>query len=133
MLSGRDRQVDIDLGLTVGADDYLIKPFHPAELVRRVRWLLLATGLCALLATGYLMKRPRWRTGVPGVLAGIGTPLLVLAYLNRGGPGLVCQGEACRQHLSPWPWLLAGVLFVLLGVAGQLLSGYAGWSGRRGR
>ncbi|MFI5891525.1 response regulator transcription factor [Actinoplanes sp. NPDC051513] len=42
MFSGRDRQVDIDLGLTVGADDYLIKPFSPAELIRRVRWLLLA-------------------------------------------------------------------------------------------
>jgi DNA-binding response OmpR family regulator len=42
MMSGRDRQVDIDLGLTVGADDYLVKPFHPAELIRRVRWLLLA-------------------------------------------------------------------------------------------
>ena len=44
MLSARDRQVDIDLGLTVGADDYLVKPFSPAELIRRVRWLLLATG-----------------------------------------------------------------------------------------
>lgn len=44
MLSGRDRQVDIDLGLTVGADDYLIKPVDPAELLRRVRWLLLANG-----------------------------------------------------------------------------------------
>ncbi|GID31279.1 response regulator transcription factor [Paractinoplanes brasiliensis] len=42
MLSGHSRQVDIDLGLTVGADDYLVKPFNPAELVRRVRWLLLA-------------------------------------------------------------------------------------------
>jgi DNA-binding response OmpR family regulator len=42
MLSGRNRKVDIDLGMTVGADDYLVKPFSPAELVRRVRWLLLA-------------------------------------------------------------------------------------------
>ncbi|GAB2603277.1 hypothetical protein Aab01nite_48610 [Paractinoplanes abujensis] len=42
MMSGHSRQVDIDLGLTVGADDYLVKPFNPAELVRRVRWLLLA-------------------------------------------------------------------------------------------
>ena len=42
IISGHDRQVDIDLGRTVGADDYLCKPFHPAELVRRVRWLLLA-------------------------------------------------------------------------------------------
>lgn len=40
MLSGRDRQVDIDLGRTVGADDYLVKPFSPPELLRRVRSLL---------------------------------------------------------------------------------------------
>jgi DNA-binding response OmpR family regulator len=44
MLSGRSRRVDIELGLTVGADDYLIKPFSPSELIRRVRWLLLANG-----------------------------------------------------------------------------------------
>jgi DNA-binding response OmpR family regulator len=42
MMSGHSRQVDIDLGMTVGADDYLVKPFNPGELVRRVRWLLLA-------------------------------------------------------------------------------------------
>ena len=42
MISGHDRPVDIDLGRTVGADDYLVKPINPAELVRRVRWLLLA-------------------------------------------------------------------------------------------
>jgi DNA-binding response OmpR family regulator len=44
MLSGRGRKVDVDLGRTVGADDYLIKPFSPSELIRRVRWLLLTGG-----------------------------------------------------------------------------------------
>jgi hypothetical protein len=79
---------------------------------------------CALLATWYLARRRQSMTGVAGVLAGVGAPLLVLAYLNRGGPGLVCAGGICEHRLSPWPWLIAGVLFVLLGVAGQVLTAH---------
>jgi len=40
MISGNGRPSDIDLGFTIGADDYLAKPFSPAELLRRVNWLL---------------------------------------------------------------------------------------------
>jgi len=76
---------------------------------------------CALLTTWYLARRRRSLDGVAGVLSGIGVPLLVLAMLNRGGPGVVCDGGKCEQQFSPWPWLIAGVLFVLLGVAGQVL------------
>ena len=44
MISGNGRPSDIDLGFTIGADDYLAKPFTPAELLRRVNWLLLSAG-----------------------------------------------------------------------------------------
>ncbi|MBI3927892.1 MAG: response regulator transcription factor [Armatimonadetes bacterium] len=40
ILSGRDEPLDRILGLEIGADDYLTKPFHPKELVARVRALL---------------------------------------------------------------------------------------------
>ncbi len=40
MLSVRDQLTDKVLGLELGADDYLTKPFAPAELVARVRALL---------------------------------------------------------------------------------------------
>jgi len=43
MISGNDRPSDIDLSFTIGADDYLAKPFSPAELLRRVNWLLLSS------------------------------------------------------------------------------------------
>ena len=40
MLSARGEEIDRVLGLEMGADDYLTKPFSPRELVARVRALL---------------------------------------------------------------------------------------------
>jgi DNA-binding response OmpR family regulator len=40
MLSARDEDVDKIIGLEVGADDYLTKPFNPGELVARVKSIL---------------------------------------------------------------------------------------------
>ena len=48
MLTGRDSEIDRLLGLAVGADDYMTKPFYPRELVARVQ---------------AMMRRPRRRGG----------------------------------------------------------------------
>ena len=40
MLTARDEDIDKILGLELGADDYLTKPFNPRELVARVRAIL---------------------------------------------------------------------------------------------
>ncbi len=40
MVTGKDAEVDKLIGLAVGADDYLTKPFSPRELVARVNVLL---------------------------------------------------------------------------------------------
>lgn len=37
MLTARDQEMDMITGLTVGADDYVTKPFRPLELVARVK------------------------------------------------------------------------------------------------
>jgi two-component system alkaline phosphatase synthesis response regulator PhoP len=61
MLTARAEEIDKIVGLSVGADDYLTKPFSPRELVARIRALL---------------RRPRHSTGgsadreVPPVRAG---------------------------------------------------------------
>ena len=49
MLTGRQEEIDKLIGLSVGADDYVTKPFSPRELVARIRAML---------------RRPR--TGAPG-------------------------------------------------------------------
>src|SRR5436309_15499554 len=40
MLTAKDEVTDKVVGLEVGADDYLTKPFHPQELVARAKALL---------------------------------------------------------------------------------------------
>ena len=44
-LTGRDNEVDKILGLEIGADDYITKPFNPRELTIRARNLLQRTML----------------------------------------------------------------------------------------
>ena len=44
MLTARDEDVDKIIGLEVGADDYMTKPFNPRELVARVKSILRRVG-----------------------------------------------------------------------------------------
>ncbi|MEU1956070.1 response regulator transcription factor [Nocardia rhamnosiphila] len=51
MLTARAEEVDTLIGLSVGADDYMTKPFSPRELMARIRAML---------------RRPRTNTARPG-------------------------------------------------------------------
>ncbi len=57
MLTARDEELDKIVGLSVGADDYLVKPFSPRELIARVRAML---------------RRPRAPSPTPAILRTIG-------------------------------------------------------------
>ncbi|MBX3171079.1 MAG: response regulator transcription factor [Candidatus Eremiobacteraeota bacterium] len=52
MVSARGDDIDRIIGLEVGADDYLAKPFNPKELVARVRALLRRSALAATAQAG---------------------------------------------------------------------------------
>lgn len=47
MLTARGEEFDRVLGLTIGADDYVVKPFSPRELVARMKALLRRAGIAA--------------------------------------------------------------------------------------
>src|SRR5258706_986751 len=73
MLTARDDELDKLLGLELGADDYLTKPFSPRELVARVRAVLRRvdnaadSGAAELIRAGNLtLDLPRMRADLAG-------------------------------------------------------------------
>ena len=71
MLTARDDELDKLLGLELGADDYLTKPFSPRELVARVRAVLRRAdrpleAAETIRAGDVVLDLPRMRTEVEG-------------------------------------------------------------------
>ncbi len=67
MLTARGDDVDRIVGLELGADDYLGKPFHPRELTARVKAILRRSGAAAPRDTGSVVVGPLsidWRRHV---------------------------------------------------------------------
>jgi len=58
MLSARAQEMDKVTGLMTGADDYITKPFSPAELTARIDALFRRTGAASQAETGELVQGP---------------------------------------------------------------------------
>src|SRR5207253_1646914 len=93
MVTAKGDEVDRVLGLELGADDYIVKPFSPKELLARVRAVLRrakpAPGAAAI-AMGALAIDPGTPPvtvqGAPLTLVGVVAVSMMLAglYLSRG-------------------------------------------------
>jgi DNA-binding response OmpR family regulator len=89
MLTARDDELDKLLGLELGADDYLTKPFSPRELVARVRAVLRRAdrpvGAGDVIVVGdVVLDVPRMRTEVSGRVVDLTpTEFTLLATLAR--------------------------------------------------
>jgi DNA-binding response OmpR family regulator len=57
ILTARDEEMERVLGLSLGADDYVVKPFSPRELVARVKAILRRTGWEPLKSKNHLSHK----------------------------------------------------------------------------
>lgn len=97
MLTAREEEIDRILGLSLGADDYVVKPFSPRELVERVKAILRRT-------------QPR--------------PALENQILSHGG--LILEPVKCKVSLNGEPVNLTSseykLLQTLMSSPGQVFS-----------
>lgn len=114
MLSARDEPFDKVAGLEAGADDYLAKPFHPSELIARVRALLrfaaqhtngVAPAQSTLVYGPIIMCLEKHRIVVAGQPLDLPPKEWVLLELFLRHPGQLFGRETLLRHVWGYDFL----------------------------
>jgi len=109
MLTARGQEVDRIVGLELGADDYLPKPFNPRELVARIRAVLrrgrLPAGGSGAITVGDLRLEPGARRVQRGgeLVEVTGTEYSLLEVLVRDAGKVVRRDTLFREVLGRRP------------------------------
>lgn len=107
MLTARGEEFDRVLGLTIGADDYVVKPFSPRELVARIKALLrragahVREGSARLKVAGLEMDPHRHEVTVDGRGVDLTRSEFKLLRLLMEAPGRLFTREQLLDALYP--------------------------------
>jgi DNA-binding response OmpR family regulator len=107
ILSAREEEIDRVSGLTLGADDYVVKPFSPRELVARVKAILRRgrlsdAGENTLLAYGGLiLDREKYRVTLNGTPISLTPHEFNLLRTLMTAPGKVFTRDELLSRLYP--------------------------------
>lgn len=108
MLTAREEEIDRVLGFSLGADDYVVKPFSPRELVERVKAILRRTqprttlNETKVLSSGSLQLDPeKHKVTLDDQIINLTSSEYKLLYALMRSPGRVfSRGELLRKFYA---------------------------------
>jgi len=114
MLTARGETTDRIVGLEMGADDYVVKPFSPGELVARIKAVLRRTAIPANLATsgealrfpGFSLNPQTRLVEVRGKRVDLTAKEFDLVYFLASRPGQVFTRDQLMNDV--WDYTYAG-------------------------
>ena len=107
MLTARGEEIDRVAGLTLGADDYVVKPFSPRELMARVKAILRRTGAPPAPAANTLVHQDvvldleKRRLQVKGVEVSLTPHEYALLEALMASPGRTFTRDELLERLYP--------------------------------
>jgi DNA-binding response OmpR family regulator len=107
ILSAREEELDRVLGLSLGADDYLVKPFSPRELVARVKAILrrvrpnTSKATTSLLYRGLELNVEKRRVTLNSQPLALTASEFKLLNVLMAAPGRAFLREELLNHLYP--------------------------------
>ncbi len=129
MLTAREEEIDRILGLSLGADDYVVKPFSPRELVERVKAILRRVQsrspvIQNILRHGALLLDPeQYKVTLEGKFVNLTTFEYKLLYALMSSPGRVfSRGELLEKIYAHGETVIDRVIDVHVGKLRQKIE-----------
>jgi len=100
MVTARVEEIDRLLGLELGADDYVCKPFSPRELVARVKAVLRRTGgETTIKAKGLVLDEARYQASLHGVDLELTAVEFKLLSFLAANPGRIYSRDQLMERI----------------------------------
>ncbi|NNL99922.1 MAG: two-component system response regulator BaeR, partial [Gammaproteobacteria bacterium] len=99
MVTARVEEIDRLLGLELGADDYICKPFSPREVVARVKAVLRRSSAGRALPDGIHLEEDRYRLVVDGIPVDLTAVEFRLLKSLAATPGRICSRNQLMDQI----------------------------------